>query len=74
MCAPLRIDRPTTSTSSWIAALAIISGRLVEAGVDDLHPGIAQRRRDDLGTAVVTVESGLGDEHANRRKSVMDTA
>src|SRR2546426_668734 len=26
MCAPERIDKPTTSTSSWIAAWAIISG------------------------------------------------
>ncbi len=25
-CAPERIDRPTTSTSSWMAAWAIISG------------------------------------------------
>ena len=26
MCAPDRIDSPTTSTSSWSAAVAIISG------------------------------------------------
>ena len=26
MCAPDRIDRPTTSTSSWSAAVATISG------------------------------------------------
>ena len=40
-------------------------GRLVQAGVDDLHAGVAQRRGDDLGAAIVTVEAGLGDEHAN---------
>ena len=39
--------------------------RLADAGVDDLHAGVAQRARDDLGPAVVTVEAGLGDEDAN---------
>ncbi|GMA88193.1 hypothetical protein GCM10025868_34430 [Angustibacter aerolatus] len=40
--------------------------RLVQAGVDDLHAGVAQRPRDDLGTAVVPVEAGLGDDDADR--------
>lgn len=40
-------------------------GGLVEAGVDDFHPGVAESGGDDLGTAVVTIETGLGDEHTN---------
>ena len=39
-------------------------GRLVQAGIDDFHARIAQRRGDDLGAAIVAVEAGLGDEHA----------
>ena len=34
-------------------------GRLVQAGVDDFHPGVAQRGGDDLGAAIVAVEAGL---------------
>ena len=37
--------------------------RLVQAGVDDLHAGVAQRARHDLGAAVVPVEARLGDDH-----------
>ncbi len=65
MCAPLRIDRPTTSTSSWIGGGRDHLRRLVQAGVDDLHPGVAQRGGDDLGAAVVAVETGLGDENSD---------
>ena len=36
--------------------------RLVQAGVDDLHAGVAQRPGDDLGAAVVPVEARLGDD------------
>ncbi len=36
--------------------------RLVEAGVDDLHAGVAERPRDDLRAPVVSVETGLGDD------------
>ena len=39
-------------------------GRLVEAGVDDLVPGVAERAGHDLGAAVVTVEAGLADHDA----------
>ena len=39
-------------------------GRLVQAGVDDLEAGVAERAGDDLGAAVVAVEPGLGDEDA----------
>ena len=39
--------------------------RLVQAGVDDLHAGVAQRPGDHLGAAVVPVEAGLGDDHPN---------
>src|SRR3954452_5994075 len=37
-------------------------GRLVQARVDDLHPGVAQRAGDDLRAPVVPVEAGLGDD------------
>ena len=37
--------------------------RLVQAGVDHLHAGVAERRGDDLGAPVVAVEAGLGDQH-----------
>ena len=39
--------------------------RLVQAGVDDFHAGVTQRGGDDLGAAVVAIEAGLGDEHAD---------
>ena len=32
--------------------------RLVQPGVDDLHAGVAQRARHDLGAAIVSVEAG----------------
>ena len=45
------------SASSWIVVSTICSGRLVQAGVDDLHARVAQGPRDDLGPAVVPVEA-----------------
>ena len=39
--------------------------RLVQAGVDDFHARITQRRGDDFRAAVVSVEAGLCNEHAN---------
>ena len=39
-------------------------GRLVQAGVDDLEPGVAQRPCDHLGAPIVSVEPGLGDDDA----------
>ena len=41
-------------------------GRLVQAGVDDLHPGVAKRAGDDLRATVVSVEPRLGDDDADR--------
>ena len=41
-------------------------GRAVQAGVDDVHAGVAQRARDDLDAAVVAVEPDFGDEDADR--------
>ena len=38
---------------------------LPQAGVDHFHAGVAQGARDDLGAAVVAVETGLGDQNAN---------
>ncbi len=67
MCAPDRIESPIASTSSWMRRLGDHLGRLVQAGVDHLEAGVAQRARDDLGAAVVPVEPGLGDEDAERR-------
>src|SRR4051794_6514659 len=37
--------------------------RLVQAGVDDLHAGVAQRTGHHLGAPVVPVETRLGDDH-----------
>lgn len=36
--------------------------RLAQAGVDDLHPMVAQRAGDDLDASVMTIEAGLGHE------------
>ena len=41
--------------------------RAVQARVDHVHAGIAQRARDDLDAAVVAVEAHLGDEDTNGR-------
>src|SRR5574341_55062 len=40
--------------------------RLMQARVDDLHAGVAQRRGHDFGAPVVSVQPRLGDEHADR--------
>jgi hypothetical protein len=37
-------------------------GGLVQAGIDDLHPGVPQGSGDDLDTAVVPVEARFGHE------------
>ena len=39
-------------------------GRLEQAGVDHLEPGVTQDPGDHLDAAVVAVEADLGDEHA----------
>jgi hypothetical protein len=39
--------------------------RLVETGVDDLHPGVPEGSGDDLGAAVVPVQAGLRDHHTD---------
>ena len=64
MWAPDRHDSPTASTSSWMRGRGDLLGGLVEARVDDLHPGVSQRPGDDLDAAVVAVEAGFGDEDA----------
>ena len=51
-----------TSASSCSAADDDLLRRLPQAGVDDLHAGVAQRARDDLRAAVVAVEPRLGDD------------
>ena len=38
--------------------------RLAQAGIDDLHAGIAQGTGGHLGPAIVAIQSRLGDEHA----------
>ena len=35
-------------------------GRLMETRVDDFHPRVAERGRDDFRAAIVAVEAGLG--------------
>ena len=66
MCAPDRIDRPTTSTSSWSAAVTIISGVWRRPGVDDLEALVAEPAGEHLRAAIVAVEAGLGDQHLER--------
>src|SRR6266568_3463510 len=39
--------------------------RLPKAGVDDLHPRVPQRAGDDLRAAVVPIQAGFRDEHAD---------
>ena len=39
---------------------------LVQAGVDDLEPRVAQGAGDDLGAAIVAVEAGLRDQDSQR--------
>ena len=39
--------------------------RAMETGVDDVHPSVPQRPRDDLDAAVVSVQPDLGDDHPN---------
>ena len=46
--------------------LGDLLGRLVQPGVDDLEPRIAERAGHDLGAAVVPVEPGLRDDHSIR--------
>ncbi|MCU1252606.1 MAG: hypothetical protein JWQ49_5635 [Edaphobacter sp.] len=38
---------------------------LAKAGVDDLHARVAEGSGDDLGSAVVAVQAGLGYEDAD---------
>jgi len=40
--------------------------RLPQAGVDDVHPGVAQGAGHDLDAAVVAVEADLGEHDADR--------
>ena len=64
MCAPERIESPTSVDVLLDHGLDDLLGRPVQARVDHLEPGVAQRAGDDLGAAVVTVEAGLGDQNA----------
>ena len=65
-CEPDRIDRPITSGSSSRADAAICSSGEADAGVDDLHAGVAGGDGDLLGAVGVAVEAGLGDEQLRR--------
>jgi hypothetical protein len=38
---------------------------LAQASVYDLHACVAEGTGDDFGAAVVAIEAGLGDQHAN---------
>ena len=40
---------------------------LKQTRVDDLEAGVAERSHEDLCAAVVTIESGFGDQDADRR-------
>jgi hypothetical protein len=39
-------------------------GGLVQAGVDDLVPGVSQGSRDDFRAAIVPIQAGLRDDYA----------
>ena len=43
-------------------------GRLMQTGVHHFHAGVAERGGDDLRAAIMAVEAGLGDQHANRAR------
>ena len=65
MCAP-REDREADDVDILLHRRAGDHlGCLVEPGIDDLHPGVTERGRDDLRAPVVSVEAGLGDQHAD---------
>jgi hypothetical protein len=40
-------------------------GRLAKPRIDDFETGIAKGASYDFGAAIVSIESGFGDEHAN---------
>ena len=40
-------------------------GSLAQAGIDDFHASVAQGAGDHFRAAIVAVEAGLGDEHAD---------
>ena len=48
-------------------------GRLVQAGVDDLHPGVPQHPGHHLGAAVMPVEAGLGDDDPDGAHGFLQT-
>ena len=48
-------------------------GRLVQAGVDHLHAGVAERAGDDLRAAIVSVETGLRDDDSDLPRHEAET-
>ena len=40
-------------------------GSLTQAGIDDLETGIAKSAGNDFRAAIVSVETGLGNKHAD---------
>ena len=61
--APERIDRPDHVDVFLEGGLGDHLRGLADTRVDDFHASVAEGARDDLGTAVVAIEAGLGDEH-----------
>ena len=59
MCAPEWQREPDRVGVLLDRGLGDLLGRLVQARVDDLEPGVAQGARDHLGPAVVPVEPGF---------------
>ncbi|GAC1334810.1 MAG: hypothetical protein NVSMB17_16960 [Candidatus Dormibacteria bacterium] len=45
--------------------------RLVQPGVDDLDPGVAERSADHFDPAVMTIKAHLGGEHADLANSCL---
>ena len=41
------------------------TGTLVQAGVNDFHTGVSQCARNHLGAAIMTIQTGFGNENTN---------
>ena len=63
MCAPDRMDRPHRVHVFLDGGGHDLLRGLVQPGVDDLDPGVAQRPGHHLGPAVMAVQPSLRDDH-----------
>ena len=63
---------PMMSTSSWIGGRDDHRRRLLQAGVDDLHAGLAAGEGEELHGVHVAVEPRLGEQHAHVLRRARD--